>query len=785
MADRDLAVFPLVYGTNKPLGFSNSTTNYYGHLIYPNGKLIYGVRDATTNLAKLVQMFQFRKCDYLSPYNMGVACGNVTVLDFDDFWSDNTQQYVKEIRRIIGTFDEAAVVLTPGGNVELGGHGPGVHLFVKKYENIKSGTIIHGALDCKNDAHSYVCGAGSVRPNGVYEWLSQKWIKQHGQEEYEKILELLPVKNIILFEDFVSVKNLASLSEIQKKGLEFFRSRYFTGNYEQDKDILQRIVVSPSEVPGASNCCLKSGLEDALWQQLKNRSKPNWCLESCLEGDVEQQRKRINDSQGVYRYVTHNELLGNIKEDKATQMTTVTDTNDHQTSQQKSNLAHKSTSAQKRTPPELQQSIGDIVENSVSDISESDIFEPNISESPKIIEKAVQELFTVSGHASYEEPQKIWLDSSVDRLKIHPGWRQFYMTLEQAQEPDADKTYLLWMTRVGKIPVGYRNQFLTSVAGILCRENEKLLQFRIFLNTMLLCNSKLTVPLSNKEVKKISKSIYDRSLTKRGGNPDVVFEQKLKDKHNAHQEKTFDSTNTKQQKFKDWVQQNIKDQHKKELYFKVLLIVSMGEWNLNADENEHFDLTEFKRTVNGSASLNHTDGQTILAALHVLIKNGFFGISTAKFKSKRKKTRYADNSIHVHSVIDGITFTYDPDNALQKLNNVSKNTVVTDSFNPFGLVGCWFGFNGFLKVVNAAINTDTDTVNNSNNNNNRESKDGERFRQPLRIRRGYFCERGIRSFILYLEHRFGCDFIKEFRLLLGIFKKQEGECDKLVSHSVV
>jgi hypothetical protein len=167
MIQRDMTIFPLAYGTNKPLGNSKSEPDRYGHRYYANGSRIYGVVDATSYLRTVAQMFHARECDEASAYNMGVSCKNFTALDFDDFWSKNTQNYVKELRRIIGDFDEAAVVLTPGGYHEEGGHGPGVHLIVKKFTGIKSGHIIPSALDIKNDSHSYICGAGSVRPRGV------------------------------------------------------------------------------------------------------------------------------------------------------------------------------------------------------------------------------------------------------------------------------------------------------------------------------------------------------------------------------------------------------------------------------------------------------------------------------------------------------------------------------------------------------------------------------------------------------------------------------------------
>ncbi|MDR1268266.1 MAG: hypothetical protein LBK82_01965 [Planctomycetaceae bacterium] len=108
----------------------------------------------------------------------------------------------------------------------------------------------------------------------------------------------MPVKNVVLFEDLTSVKDLAPLSDIQQKGLEYITSQKLIGNYEEDKRTLQHIVVSPKDVPGGDS----------------------WCMESCVTA-VESNNpdsiftllKPRSDPQEFHRYITRNEILGNLK----------------------------------------------------------------------------------------------------------------------------------------------------------------------------------------------------------------------------------------------------------------------------------------------------------------------------------------------------------------------------------------------------------------------------------------------------------------------------------------
>jgi hypothetical protein len=735
MGSRDLSVFPLAYGTNKPLSFTRSRNTY-------------GVRNASANINKIFDMFHFRECDNLSSYNIGIACGNITVLDFDNFWSYNTQSYLRAIKRILGNFDEAVVAFTPGGE-----HSPGVHLILRKYDNIKSSTIIPGVLDIKNDAHSYICGAGSVRERGVYEWLDAKWIEKHGEEKYKEVLEVLPVKNIIPFDELRSVGELAPLSKLQQKGLQYIKSCHFTGDYSEDKQFLRRIVETPKDI------------------------QDGWSLESCLDGNEWHRLKRIADTQETKRYITRNEILGKLPEDQNPVQTKIIS---HILSDNKQPDFIKRSKSSEISQP-VDQLSDQSIDNSIDKSTREPV--PKLKVSTEI-DKTVQELFEMSRAASYDKTKKVWLSPDANRAGIHPGWKPIYLSVTESCEDDVDQYYLLWKTIVDKIPVGRRNLTLTSFAGVLCRESQKLPSFGEFQNTMLLYNSSLKVPLPTKEVEKICKSIYSRSLKKRGNDPNVVFKSKtkIKNKDKSEHEQTLNDKLTKQKRIQDWTFKNIKENHKRDLCFRAIAIITTGEWDLHAAEDDYFDLTEFKRTVIGKDTIDHSDGQTILCFLRALSKNGLFDGPLHEFKSKRKKIFYDDGSMEVHSVITGITFTYDAAKALQKINNVPKTKQVTDFYNPCCGVLRWFNnINNSGSFIQHNSNSNSNNSSNNSNVDNDNDNKGKNIRQCLCVSKEYIRERSFNSFIMYLENKFVCNF---YEMYLETLSKVQLYCENIITSNV-
>jgi hypothetical protein len=709
--------FPLSFGTNKPLGSQFK----YGNVrdartlkILANSEKEYETKLARA-LDSIERNFNIRKCDDVSPHNMAIVCTNITVIDFDDFWSNTTQCYVKKLIKEIGKFDKALVVFTPGGET----HGPGVHLYFSMCEGLKSNSPVPGAIDIKTGSTSYVCAPGSVRENGCYRALDRRWIEEHGEEKYNQLLELLPVNEVILLDDYRNVDQLGEITSMQKSGIQRIIDFHYTGDCFQDLEYDD--LTEDYQATQTGRAMLRHEIKNAGWGS-------KYCTIARLaRSDKESTPKSKNDTNKANSESEKPICTKKVKLPKST------------------NKAAQN--------PEI-----------------------HILESPDFIEEAVQKLFACSRAAKYEQMQKIWLDPEIDRQSIHPGWRQFfYSPIELIGNPDAnevDKQYLLWKTIAASIPVGYRNVALTSFAGVLCRECVQLPTLEVLIKTMLLYNSHLKIPLSQKEVEKISRSIHRRSLAKRDGDPDKVFESKPRENHH------IENIKTKYQNIKHSIEKDIADPHKKELYLRTLLVVATGRWDL---QNGEFDLTTFKQIVNrdieDSDSKSHTkpthsDGQTIIAALRTIIKQ-FCGVSIDKFKSKIQNVYYDDDSKERHSVIVGVSFVYDSQSRAL-LQNIKKETeTAQDPYNPFGCCVGLFKSNGFFGnaiVADTAKSSNCiETISNEGNNKvrNREKENNrEKKRLVFRIRREFFDESNFRSFVSYVEYRFCCDFDFGFRQAL-------------------
>ncbi|MDR0610408.1 MAG: bifunctional DNA primase/polymerase [Planctomycetaceae bacterium] len=760
-------VCPLTFGTNIPLGSPYSVRDEDGHCCFKNGGLIYGVRDAVTApfFGKIREMFRFGR-DGISPYNLAITCVNITVLDFDSFWSEKTQRYVKFLCAKYGKFSKALVAFTPGSEK----HGPGVHLYFLKCDGLKSNSIIPGAFDVKSDAHSYVSAPGSVREKDCYFWLDKLWIANN-KEQYEKLKEC--ISEIIPFDDFKDIKQLGRLTDLQKEGIQTILNSGFTGSPRCD---LEDEYLTEE---GKQN---KYSSENKTSQELDTIAVP-------ITGT------RVPIAKVPTRKVTLAELAALQKEDKEEDAKyfadkkkskqeksvgcpceTFTDDEDTQTddkSDKKTFGASKVKESNKATveQPKATQTIK----------SPFTVKEKSIPDPTKSTDEIICDFLGVRAYTTYDKILKVWIGDR-DRTQIHIGWKNVF---QYDDENDVDKRYLLWKTVAHEIPVGNRNLALTSVAGLFCCETNVLQPIEILIKTMQIYNNDLKTPLPEKEVEKICKSIHHRSLIKRGGDPNVVLGSKIKNETNAkiktdsnvalgtEAEAAAKTKNknksgnifTKTQKISNWFKENATTDRKKNLCLKVFEVIAMSSWDFNAGEDSYFDLTEFKKLVNDGETPNHSDGQTILHFLRTLFDfncERHNDETKKRLTSKRKKIFYADKPMQVHSVIMGIAFNYKDEAALHKLAELQKSQPVTDSYLP-RLVWCGgCKYNNFfipdysiigVNNTNNAINSDStmiDTVSKSN------------YSGCFRVSREEIRIRSFNSFIYYLDQKFGCFFLDEF-----------------------
>jgi hypothetical protein len=686
LARTGLCLSPLVFGQNIPMGSEYSITNGNGHLCYKNGDLIYGVRDATSLLGILRKMFRFDKHG-ISPYNMAVATGNVTVLDWDSFWEEPTQRYVKSFVRKYGKIKRAFVVITPGSEK----HAPGIHLYLLKCKGIKSTNIIAGSLDIKNDSHAYVCAPGSVKEKGCYHSMDSTWAKEH-EEEYRMICEL--VEDPIFFEDFESIKKLGSLTEIQKEGiLDIIKSRY-TGEPYLDLD------------------------DEELTEE-------------------ERQQKQDHAAQHTYTMNEDDEVLRfeeGLKSSKRKHTCTPDIIKDKKIDDEDSNEIPITTQQTAISPSE------EVIKVKVT------------QDTTMPIDDAVRELFGYSQAATYDNIKKVWLSPERNTLLIHPGWRDVYLyPNDYGDETDLDKIYRLWKTKVSEIPVGNRNLALTSLVGHLCCENRPLPTLKVLTKTMLLCSKELKEPLPEKEIEKICASIHATSLKKRGGDPDVVFKKKSKLESESENNRIIKDVFTKVERMRKWIETNA-EPHTKEIYQKAFELVIIGDWNFDADESEYFDISEFTKLATGNTTYNHSDSQTAVNALRKILS---CFLPDSKLVSKIKRVNYDDGHQERHSVITGITCTYNHQYFVQKPNNVSETSPVTDSNNPLFLSLGLINDNGGFNLVRHKNTDNSGKV-------SRDNVEKEVYRGCLGITKEEISSRMLKSFILYLDRRFSCDFLGEF-----------------------
>ncbi|MDR3198669.1 MAG: bifunctional DNA primase/polymerase [Planctomycetaceae bacterium] len=737
LAKRGFEVFPLRYGTNKPLGSRSSFVDQWGYNRYKNGSRIYGVKDASYFRKDINYMFHFRECDGMSGYNIAIACGNVTVLDFDNFESETTQEYIDWFCEKFGMIEKALVAFTPGSD----NHTSGVHLFIEKYDNIKSSTLIPGVLDIKNDPHSYVCAAGSVKDKGSYRWLDSNWIKEHGNSKYQKILEQLPVKDVILFDNFKSIRELGSLNDVQKKGLDYIVESKFTGMADED--------IKDKDCKEAEQPVVKSGFPE--FRNYFNAKANKESSEVIIT--IKKENKTISEKDEI-----------------------VSDTQlDDKQSVEKRPVKKPKNCGIPKDPPFTREL--NIQPEQLEPVNDSaDNVELILPEPTTPIEEAAIELLKISHAANHDESRLVWIDPKTNRTSIHVGWRKFFMTSEDAEQSDADKDYLLWKTTIDKIKVGYRNQSLTSFAGLLCRENEKLPPLEVVLKALQLYNSQLKNPLPYKEVQKIGESIHHRSLEKRGNNPNKVF------KSNKNNPTT--PALTLREKLKKWHVDYFYNKEKEFLYVATIAQISFGKWNFKAGEDEYFDLTEFKKLVGGDSELSHADGQTIIRALKITQRE-LCPYSFNDYKKCRKWVRHADGTLHQHTVIYGITYTYDPQKTTQKINNVRKQNLCADSGTPLGVCRWFIIYSGFLgNCPNLYLDNCSNKEHNISITENNKEKNSKR--SVICINKRHLYERTFNSFVLFLDYRF---FRWEHRFKRGLkwFINNIGlqsENSELSSHTV-